>query len=100
MVEKCANPACGATFHRLGEGRLFIKQVWGDPHYIKQVWGDPRDGRGRLLQPRYLWLCDSCCRTMTVVSERGQKIKVAPLPAVRDFPFQPSSQKNCSRESS
>ena len=71
MVEKCANPACCATFHRLGEGRLFIKEVEGGP----------RDGRVRSRQVRYCWLCDSCRRTMTVITEPGKEIKVAPLPA-------------------
>jgi len=71
MVAKCANPACPATFHRLGEGRLFVKEV--------EV--DPRDGRGCSRQLRYCWLCDSCRRTMTVVTERGREIKLAPLPS-------------------
>jgi len=69
MVEKCANPACSAAFHRLGQGRLFIKEVRADPH----------DGRGS-WHLRYFWLCDSCCRTMTIVGERGKEIKLARLP--------------------
>lgn len=73
MVEKCANPSCSATFHRLGEGRLFVKEVEGAS----------RDGRGRSRQLCYCWLCDSCRRTMTIVTERGREIKVAPLPAAQ-----------------
>ena len=82
MVEKCANPACSVTFHRLGEGRLFIKEVRGDP----------RDSRRSSRHTRYFWLCDSCRRIMTIVSETGKEIEVAPLPesasaarAERDF---------------
>ena len=69
MVEKCANPACRVSFHRLGEGRLFIKEVEGAP----------RNGRAHSRQLWYFWLCDSCCRTMTIIIETGKEIKVAPL---------------------
>jgi len=70
MVDKCANPACCATFHRFGEGRLFIKEVEGAP----------RNGREHSRQLYCCWLCDSCCRTMTIIIETGKEIKVAPLP--------------------
>jgi hypothetical protein len=70
MVDKCANPACSATFHRLGEGRLLIQQVRGDH----------RAGRWHSRQTGYFWLCDSCCCTLTIFSGRGEKIEVAPLP--------------------
>jgi len=70
MVEKCANPACCVSFHRLGEGRLFIKEVEGAP----------RNGRAHSRQLCYSWLCDSCCRTMTIIIETRKEIKVEPLP--------------------
>jgi len=70
MVEKCANPGCYASFHRLGEGRLFIKEVEGTP----------RNGREHSRRLCYGWLCESCCRTMTIIIETGKTIKVAPLP--------------------
>lgn len=67
MIEKCANPACSALFRRLRDGRVFVVEV-GDPS---------RSGRypqNRKL--RYCWLCNACCRTMSVVSENGE-IKMA-----------------------
>jgi hypothetical protein len=70
VVAKCANPVCSATFHRLGEGRLFINELRGDPG----------DTRGHSRQLRCFWLCDSCCLTMTIVTEAGQEIKLAPWP--------------------
>lgn len=73
MLEKCAYPACSATFHRLGEGRLFIREVEAGP----------RDGRVRSRQLCCCWLCDSCRGTVTVFTERGNEIKVAPLPVSR-----------------
>jgi hypothetical protein len=67
MVEKCANSECSASFHNLREGRVFVIEVQDDS----------RPDRGRSRQLRYLWLCNACCRTMTVVAEKGQGIKVA-----------------------
>ena len=72
MVEKCANPACSVTFRCLRDGRVFVREVEGDPS---------GDIRGHSRQPHYFWLCNSCCRTMTVIAEKGMGIKVVPLPA-------------------
>jgi hypothetical protein len=72
MVKKCANTACSASFRSLRDGRVFVMEVEGAPR---------SGGSGRSRQPHYFWLCNSCCRTMTVVTEKGQGIKVAPLPA-------------------
>ena len=72
MVEKCANPAYAATFRRLRDGRLFVKDVLVD---------SPTDGKGCSRQLHYFWLCDSCCRTMTVTAEKGTGVRVVPRPA-------------------
>ncbi len=73
MVEKCANPACSAIFRRLRDGRLFVKEI--------QVQVDsPSDGKELSRQLRYFWLCNSCCRTMTVTTEKGTGVRVVPLP--------------------
>ncbi len=67
MVEKCANSACSATFHSLREGRVFV--IEGE--------GGSQLEHGRSRELRYFWLCNTCCRTMTVVAEKGG-IKLAP----------------------
>ncbi len=72
MVEKCANPACVATFRRLGDGRLFVKEVPVD---------SSSDGKELARQLQYFWLCNSCYRTMTVTTDKGVGIRVVPLPA-------------------
>jgi hypothetical protein len=69
MVEKCVNPACSALFRYLRDGRVFVTEVEGDSH---------TKGHARPRQFRYVWLCNSCCRTMTVVVEKGQGIKIVP----------------------
>ena len=72
MVEKCANPTCSATFRSLRDGRLFVTEVEADY----------RSGSGgRARQRQHFWLCSSCCRTMTVIAERGKRVQVVPLPA-------------------
>jgi hypothetical protein len=67
MVKRCANPECSASFHSLRDGRVFVIEVEGDS-----------PGHARQRQPRYFWLCNACCRTMTVVADKGHGIKVAP----------------------
>ena len=70
MVDKCFNPRCSAKFRRLREGRVFVKEVdvgFGD--------GGTEDSH----KPAYFWLCDCCCRTMTVVAEKGSEVSLIPL---------------------
>ena len=38
-------------------------------------------GDRRSRQLRCFWLCDACCRTMTIVSKKEEGIKVVLLPA-------------------
>jgi hypothetical protein len=72
MVERCANPTCAATFRRLGDGRLFVKEVHVD---------SASDGKTLSRQLHYFWLCSSCCRTMTLTAEKGTEFRVVALPA-------------------
>ena len=72
MLDKCANPPCFATFRNLRDGRVFVTEVELDYQ---------RGAGGRVRQLQYLWLCNSCCRTMTVASGRGKRIQVVPLSA-------------------
>jgi hypothetical protein len=71
MIEKCANPACTATFRRLREGRVFIKEIEADP---------TSDATRQPRQTHYYWLCDSCSHTTTVIVEKRKGIRVVPLP--------------------
>ena len=70
MLEKCANPACRAIFRRLRDGRVFVTEVEADY----------RSGAGETRRRQYFWLCNSCCRTMTIVAEKGKRAQVVPLP--------------------
>ncbi len=64
MVHKCANPLCSVTFHRLGDGRLFVVEA-------------ADDRRSRRLE--YFFLCNTCSRTMTVATKKGSDNVVVPL---------------------
>jgi len=70
MLDKCANPACSATFRRLRDGRVFVTELEAD--YQSSATGRPH-------QRQYFWLCNSCCRTMTVIAEKGKSAQVVPL---------------------
>jgi hypothetical protein len=72
MLDKCANPACSATFRRLRDGRVFVTEVQADYQ---------SSASGRARQRQYSWLCNSCYRTMTVIAEKGKRVQVVPLPA-------------------
>ncbi len=72
MLNKCANPACSATFLRIGSGRLFVVEIEGDSQ---------NGSGGSAREPQYSWLCNSCCQSMTVIAKRGKRIQVVPLPA-------------------
>jgi len=72
MLDKCANPTCFATFRRLRDGRVFVAEPEADHQ---------SSASGRAYQRQYFWLCNSCCRTMTVIAEKGKRVQVVPLPA-------------------
>lgn len=72
MVHKCANPACSSPFRNLRKGRVFVEEVEGN------LEGNSTS-RSRRLE--YFWLCDSCCLSMTVIAEKGNGVRIAPLPA-------------------
>jgi hypothetical protein len=80
MLAKCANPPCSASFRYLHEGRLFLVDVADS---TRKGWPRPDDSppAHRLL---YLWLCDQCCRSMTVVIDNGREVEIVPLPRLRD----------------
>ena len=78
MVAKCLNPACSANFLTLRDGRVFVKEVDDGSH---------ENGNEHPHQLGYFWLCGSCCRTMTVIAEKGMGVRAVLLPtpaAARD----------------
>ncbi len=61
MVATCANPNCLARFRYLHEGRLFSLEARPSATSDAKLWNVPG-------ATEFFWLCDSCSRTMTLVS--------------------------------
>lgn len=72
MVSKCANPACSARFLYLHQGKIF--QLTPTPEVEADGGCFPPS-----LYERF-WLCDKCCKEMTLVWG-GTEAKLVPLPA-------------------
>jgi len=82
MVSKCANPACSEKFLYLHQGKIF--QLTPTPE-VEAVGG----GFPPSLYERF-WLCDKCCKEMTLVWG-GTEAKLVPLPAEPVAPPSPGS---------
>lgn len=74
MLSKCANPDCSAQFLRLQQGKLF--HLTPTPEVEESSEGPSPD-----LYERF-WLCDRCCKEMTVVWG-GAQAKLKRLPSKR-----------------
>jgi hypothetical protein len=70
MLSKCANPECGATFHYLGEGKLYeIRYDAPGPQPVKKAAG----------RSERFWLCDQCSNLMTLAVDSAKKVILMPL---------------------
>jgi len=79
MIEKCLNSACSVSFRYLHKGKLFVLEA-ADSSTIKPFADQPQKTRRLQL----FWLCEECCRTMTVINEKGRGIRVVPLSSAGD----------------
>jgi len=70
MVSKCANPTCSERFLYLHQGKIFQPNPTPE---VEEVGG----GFPPSLYQRF-WLCDKCCREMTLVWG-GTEPKLVPL---------------------
>jgi hypothetical protein len=84
MVTKCANPACSQRFLYLHQGKIF--QLTPTPE-VEAVGG----GFSPFLYERF-WLCDKCCKEMTLVWG-GSQPKLVPLHVQRVVPISPDRVK-------
>lgn len=71
MLSKCANPACSEQFRYLHQGKLFQLSPVPDVEAMTGIFLPQ-------LYERF-WLCDRCCKEMTLVWG-GTEAKVIPLP--------------------
>lgn len=77
MLSKCANPACGAAFHYLHDGKLFQVDVQAGEGWQRS---GPQliSGRKPLHKVEYFWLCGPCSAALTLAYERGKGVITVP----------------------
>ena len=90
MLSKCANPACGAKLHYLGDGRIY--RIDGDipRHFDPQpTAGGGSDSQIATQVPvtggrEYFWLCRECSQELTLAVQESSVV-VVPIrhPATR-----------------
>ena len=73
MLSKCANPDCGATFHYLGEGKLYEIRYDAQPK-------TPQAFKRAAGRSERFWLCDQCSNLMTLAVDSAKKVILMPLP--------------------
>lgn len=65
MLSKCANPACGARFRYLHEGRIFNLPLTPPSSFVRSA------PTGTPEKIEHFWLCGQCALTLKVVMENG-----------------------------
>src|SRR5450759_571829 len=73
MLDKCANSDCSAVFHRLRDGRLFAFDL-----RVIQGRATGSHSGPKTHGHQYHWLCNECCKTMTLASKDGSTVTVVP----------------------
>ncbi len=74
MLSKCANPDCSASFHYLGEGKLFEIRYQAESDADENLPRKLAAGRSERF-----WLCDSCATSMTLGVDSAQKVILLPI---------------------
>jgi len=74
MLSKCANPDCRATFHYLGQGKLYEIRYDATPK-------DPQPFKKAAGRSERFWLCDQCSNLMTLAVDSAKKVILMPLTA-------------------
>lgn len=75
VVNKCANPSCGASFRYLRGGKLFLLDLHR-PSFGSGPGSAPVEKRA----VEYFWLCDRCSSELTVTVDGNGRAAVARTP--------------------
>lgn len=76
MLSKCANPECSASFHYLGQGKLY--EIRHEPELTGPQLLAPKKAAGRSER---FWLCTNCATVMTLAVDASRKVVLLPLPS-------------------
>lgn len=75
MLSKCLNSHCYASFHYLGQGRLF-RVDFSEAGKRRAMTGKPVvmiSKRSKTYPIEHFWLCENCAASMTVeLSDSGE----------------------------
>jgi hypothetical protein len=71
VLQKCANPACGAPFRYLHQGRLFEVEMQFAPDPLGGSQARLSNGKGRVER---CWLCEGCARQGTLRLDRTRGV--------------------------
>lgn len=74
MLSKCANPDCAASFHYLGQGKLY--EIRSEPEAVGPKLVAPKKAAGRSER---FWLCNDCASIMTLAIDASRKVVLLPL---------------------
>lgn len=78
MLGKCANPACGALFRKLGSGKLFAFESVTGARSASIASGTSATETGR--GPVFLWLCETCSSSFTVGPDAEGQLMLQRVP--------------------
>jgi hypothetical protein len=91
MLSKCANPACGAKLHYLGDGKIYRMETEPQRHFDLPGHGaaagvDSSDSQIDTQPPvtgrrEYFWLCRECSHDMTLAFQQRGVVVVPIRPA-------------------
>lgn len=79
MLSKCLNSHCSATFHYLGQGRLF-RVDFSEPGKKRAMAGKPVivSKHSKTNPIEHFWLCESCATKMTVELSDSGEVRLVP----------------------
>jgi hypothetical protein len=97
VIRKCANSKCNTEFRYSHEGRLFpfeIKSSEEPCRDVPAVIYDKKPGRATV----YFWLCDLCCRRLTLRFSVRSGVSLTPRPAGQNPDRRTISQANATAD--
>lgn len=79
MLSKCANPGCREEFRSIRKGRLFF----AEPTTARTTGVTPAMRKRDKLE--CFWLCDTCCKLMTVSVDSDHHVAITPIQEPASF---------------
>lgn len=87
MLSKCLNSHCSATFHHLGQGRLF-RVDFNEAGRKRAMAGKPVvvSKHSKTHPIEHFWLCENCAASMTLELSDAGEVRLVPRKLVGTVP--------------